>query len=95
MVDVKKVEKTAESGGFQNVAPADAPADDNQPKTLAEARALKAKEDGELAEAQAANREEVAERDKNKAEPKPSKRAEKEMARGGENIGGAAKVDKK
>jgi hypothetical protein len=84
MAEVKKVEKTAESGGIQNVASGEAyPKGDREVgKTLAETRALRAKEDADNEEAQAKNRAEVAERDA-KAKPgegKPSKRTEREMA---------------
>lgn len=89
MADTKKVEKTAESTGFQNVgaeaaAPPAAP-DASAPKTLMEARIAKQTEDAAASEAQAKVREEVADRDK-KAKPgegKPSKQTEAEMARGG------------
>lgn len=84
MADVKHTAKTAESTGFKNVGTGEA-----YPKggaevgeTLAETRALRAKEDAEAEEARAKNREEVEKRDKEAkpGEGKPSKRTEREMA---------------
>ena len=101
MAEVKKVDKTAESTGIQNVGSGEAypkpVAGEVQPKTLAEARA---KHDADYAaqkEAQDKVLAEVAERDANAkpGEAKPSKRAEREMAVGKAAVGGGASAKEK